>query len=410
MQENSSTKTTTAKRTGQVIKRGKDKYLIRVFLYQNAEGKKFYYSRIVKGSKKDAEQVLTDYLQKKNVGVLKQRPSDRLLGEFAEDFLTNISSARRRNRELDIYKLKRYINPHIGHVKLKDITSLHIENLLKELKQGISERTKKPLSGTTRRHIYAILIKVLGYAVNRRHIIENPLKGVVAPKNDSREMNTLSPEEVQRFLQTIDNSKTNYSNGLLNRVGAMFHLAIELGLRPEEYFAIQWKDIDFGNPTLLISASLQIRRVVIRSANTNDWWWDEPKTAKSKRSVPLSDVLVSRLKKHRANLEEWKEKAKKWTEHDLVFSNNLGAPLYPDSIRKLFKKILESAEVDSSRYRLYDLRHTCASLLLRANVHPKVVSERLGHSSVAITLDIYSHCVPAMQMNATQSIAGMIYK
>lgn len=408
MQENTNTKENKPKRIGQVIKRG-NTFLVRVYLHEDANGKKIYYNATVKGTRKDAEQHLTEYLQKKNAGKLKQRPTSRKFGEFAEDFFTNISDARKRNRELDIYKLKRYIIPHIGHLKVKDITSLHIENLLKELKQGISEKTKKPLSGTTRRHIYAILIKVFSYALNRRLIIENPMKGIAAPKGDSKEMNTLSPEETQRFLEGADNGKSNYSNGVFNRVGAMFHLALETGLRPEEYFALKWTDLDFGNPILGISASLQVRRVVIRSANTGDWWFDEPKTQKSRRSVPLSDELVLRLKEQRKNLEEWKKQTKKWTEHDLVFPSNFGTPHYPDSIRKLFKKILESAEIDASRYRLYDLRHSCASLLLRANVHPKVVSERLGHSSVSITLDIYSHCVPTMQQNATQSMVGMIY-
>src|SRR5437868_5229303 len=101
MQENFSTKEKPAKRIGQVIKKGKDKYLIRVYLYQNSEGKRTYFSQTVNGTKKEAEQVLTDYLQKKNVGILKQRPSEQTLDEFAKDYLINISNARRRNRELD---------------------------------------------------------------------------------------------------------------------------------------------------------------------------------------------------------------------------------------------------------------------------------------------------------------------
>lgn len=408
MQENTNTKENKPKREGQIIKRG-NTFLVRVYLHRDSSGKRIYYNATVKGSRKEAEQHLTDYLQKKHTAVLKQRPSDKRFGEFAEDYLTNISNARRRNREIDIYKLKRYINPHLGHLKLKDITSLHIENFHKELRKGISEKTKKPLSGTTRRHLHSILIKVFGYAINRRLIIENPMSGISAPKTDCKEVNTLSPDEVIRFLNAVDSYTSNYSNAISKRIGAMFHLAIELGLRPEEYQALKWADIFWGNPENGVPASLQVRRVVIRTANKDDWWFDEPKTQRSRRSIPLSNELANRLKEHKKNSEEWKKQAKEWIEHDLVFPTNKGTPHYPDSIRKLFKKILETAGIDSTRYRLYDLRHGCASLLLRANVHPKIVSERLGHSSVAITLDIYSHCVPTMQETATKSISNMIY-
>jgi len=293
---------------------------------------------------------------------------------------------------------------------MKDIISLHIENLYRELRQNISERTKKPLSGTTRNHVHRILVNVFSSALKRRLIIENPMAGILAPKLDCKETKTLSPQDASKFLKAIDNNTCKYINGLSNRVGAMFHLALETGLRPEEYFALKWNDLDFGDSENGISATLQVRRVAIRTANKNDWWFDEPKTQKSRRSVPLSAELVKRLKAQRENLEEWKGKAKEWNEHDLVFPNNKGEPHYPDSIRKLFKDILEKAKIDSTLYRLYDLRHSCATLLLRANVHPKIVYERLGHSSVAITLDIYSHCVPTMQETATQSIVGMIYE
>lgn len=409
MQENTSTKESKPKREGQIIKRG-NTFLVRVYLHRDSNGKRIYYNATIKGSRKEAEQHLTDYLQKKHTAVLKQRPSDKRFGEFAEDYLTNISDARRRNREIDIYKLKRYIIPHLGHLKLKDITSLHIENFYKELRKAISEKTKKPLSGTTRRHLHAILIKVFGYAINRRLIIENPMKGISSPKTDCKEVNTLSPDEVVRFLNAVDCHTSNYSNAISRRIGVMFHLAIELGLRPEEYQAVKWSDIYWGDSEKGISASLQIRRVVIRTANKDDWWFDEPKTQRSRRSITLSAELVNRLKEHQENLDEWKKQTQEWIEHDLVFPTNKGTPHYPDSIRKLFKKMLEEAGINSKLYRLYDLRHTCATLLLRANIHPKIVSERLGHSSVAITLDIYSHCVPTMQENATQSLAGMLYK
>jgi len=117
MQKNPTTDEKKPKREGQIIKRGKERFLVRVYLYRDSNGKRIYYSAMIKGSKKDAEQHLIDYLQKKHSGTLKQRPSDKRLEEFALDYLINISNTRRRNKEIDIYKLKRYIIPHIGHLK-----------------------------------------------------------------------------------------------------------------------------------------------------------------------------------------------------------------------------------------------------------------------------------------------------
>jgi integrase len=310
---------------------------------------------------------------------------------------------------IDMQKVRLYILPSLGHLRLRDVTSLHIENLYKHLRNTVSERTGNHLSGTTRNHVHRILVNVLSYAVKSRLLIENPLEGIIAPKPDSKEMNTLSPDELQRFLKACAANRSKRSNAHKNRVGPLFHLAIETGLRPEEYFALKWSDLDFGDVRHSIQPTLKVRRVSIRLANTSDWWFDEPKTERSRRSMPLSPELVKHLIQHRANVEKWKSEAKDWEDHDLVFPCNNGTPHYPDAIRVLFKKTLVLAKIDSSRYRLYDLRHTCATLLLRANVHPKVASERLGHSSITITLDTYSHCIPTMQENATQSIGNMIY-
>jgi integrase len=251
---------------------------------------------------------------------------------------------------------------------------------------------------------------VLGYAVRRRLIVDDPLCGVVAPKPDRKEMHTMTPDEVRRFLKACDDNRSKRQHEHKNRVGAMFHLAVETGLRPEEYFALKWSDITFGDAKRGIPPTLRVNRVAIRLANRRDWWFDEPKTLRSRRSVPLSNELARRLKDHKKLVDSWKREAKVWEDHDLVFPSNNGTPHYPFAIRALFKQTLVLAGIESSRYRQYDLRHTCASLLLMANVHPKIVSERLGHSSVAITLDVYSHCLPTMQESATLSISGMIYQ
>ena len=398
-----------SRREGQLIKRG-DSYSVRIYLFETPDGKKKYFNSTVRGTRKDAERHLNELLHRKHKGVLTDQLSNRRFGEFIEDYFNNVSNSKLRTRMIDLSKVRLYIAPALGHLKLKNIRSFHIESLYKELRERVSAKTSRPLSGTTRNHVHRVLSRVFSYAIKRRLINVNPLTGVLIPKIDSKEMKTLSQVDVIRFLSIFDGKKDIKSNRLVNRVGCLFHLAVETGLRPEEYFALKWSDLEEGNSEKGISSVMRIQRVAIRINNRRKVFFDEPKTHSSKRSIPISFELKRRLNAHKLDVEKWKGSAKEWNDNDLIFPNNKGEPLYNDAIRRLFKVSLTSVGIDATKYRLYDLRHTCASLLLKANVHPKVVSERMGHSSVAITLDVYSHCAPSMQSDATNSLVKMLYK
>ncbi|HYY95007.1 MAG TPA: site-specific integrase, partial [Pyrinomonadaceae bacterium] len=150
-------------------------------------------------------------------------------------------------------------------------------------------------------------------------------------------------------------------------------------------------------------------RVLVRFSNTSEWEFDDPKTESSKRTIPLSPSLTERLSCHLETVEARKRVASNWREHDLVFPNNSGEPIHEDTLRRLFKQNVELAGLDPKKYRQYDLRHSCATLLLLKREHPKVVQERLGHSSIAITLDLYSHFIPSMQEDATNSLSELLY-
>ena len=162
---------------------------------------------------------------------------------------------------------------------------------------------------------------------------------------------------------------------------ALFHLALETGLRPEEYLALRWADVD------LARGQLKVQRVLVIF---DDGTWEfssDLKTDKARRVVPLSKSLIEKLRRLQPAGE-------------LVFPNEAGQPLNVNNLRKRhFNPILRKAGL--SERRLYDLRHSCATLLLDAGVNPKVVSERLGHASVAFTLDTYGHVLPHQQDEAT---------
>lgn len=161
----------------------------------------------------------------------------------------------------------------------------------------------------------------------------------------------------------------------------MFSLALAKGLRPEEYLALQLKDIDFEKQTATVSRALvYLPKIGLQ--------FTEPKTKQSRRTIPLPNSLVNELRLHRKKqLEERLKLGSIWGNYDLVFPSMVGNPITHRYITDIFKRVLKNAKLRTT-LRLYDLRHTHATLLLKAGVHAKIVSERLGHSTIASTLDV----------------------
>jgi integrase len=152
-----------------------------------------------------------------------------------------------------------------------------------------------------------------------------------------------------------------------------------------------------------------VRRALI-THRTGGWHFNEPKTKQSRRTIPLPISLLKELKAHRRRQGEERLKLGSiWQDFDLVFPSEVGTPLNPSRCTTVFKRILKRAEIRTS-IRLYDLRHTCATLLLSAGVSPKIVAERLGHATITLTLDVYSDVLPNMQQMATELIEDMIYR
>jgi integrase len=401
-------------RRGQVIKKGKGKYLIRVYLGRTKDeaGKehKNYYSELIEGTVSDAEKALIQHLEMRRTGRLSKNPSKQPLGEFLHEYYFEISTARRRSNETDWQKIETHVLPEIGHVKLRDLSLTHFQSLYKRLRGKVSARTGERLSPTTQNHVHRVLVRAINYAHKTGLILVNPMGAVEAPKPKPKEFNVFSREEAKQFLRACDanrDARENRKRHLKNIVGPIFHLALETGLRPEEYMALKRQDITFGDDSQ--NAVLRVRRVLIRYFNTKEWEFDDPKTESSKRTIPLSPSLTERLSCHLEAVEARKRVASNWQEYDLLFPNNSGEPIHEDTLRRLFKQNVELAGLDPKKYRLYDLRHSCATLLLLKKVHPKVCQERLGHSGISITLDLYSHFIPSMQDDATSSLSELLY-
>ena len=205
-------------------------------------------------------------------------------------------------------------------------------------------------------------------------------------------MRCLTLEESRLFLKAAKGDKWYVA----------FLVALETGMRPEEYLGLKWADVDFER------GCLTIRRALVWLKG-GGWKFDEPKTSKSRRSIPITKAALEGLRRHkRGQAEHTLKLGAEYQKYDLVFAAELGTPLHLHNFRnRHFKRILKDAGL-SKTFRLYDLRHTCATLLLAAGENPKIVSERLGHASVVLTLDTYSHVLPNMQQSATEKLGSLL--
>jgi integrase len=373
---------------GQITKRSKNSWEIRIFLGRDTNGKRKYLNQTIKGTKKDAEKQLTKKLSELDNGTL-NTSSKQTLNEYLNIWLETIAKPRLHQRTFGDYRdlLRLHVRDSLGKIKLCDLKAIHIQKLYGEL------QTEKKLAARRVRYVHSVLSSALKKAVELDILPRNVAKLVQLPKQVKKEMDILTEEECEMFLNALKGE----------RLETMFSFALATGLRPEEFLALQWKDIDFEKQTATI------RRAVIRLPKCK-WYFSEPKTKSSNRTLPLPVTLVKELRAHKRKQNEERLKlGSAWQNHNLVFPSEVGTPSTHSNITQVFKRVLKRAELRTS-LRLYDLRHSHATLLLKAGVHAKVVSERLGHSTIALTLDVYSHVLPSMQAEAAAHLETMLYR
>lgn len=372
-----------------ISKRGKDTWLVRIFLGRDANGKRNYFNETIKGKKKDAEDFEIKKKSELNSGISIQH-SKVTVDEYLDKWFSIAAKSRLKQRTYEDYieYMKRYVRPEIGKKPLSKIKPLDIQAIYtRMLERGLAPRTI--------RFAHAILSSALKQAVKWQILAINPASMVDLPQNHRKEMKALSPEEAKRFLEAAREDKWY----------VIFSLAISTGMRPEEYLGLKWKDIDWQNGAAIIQRALVWRR------KGGGWTLQEPKTSQSRRTIPLPKSVMSELQAHRKKqLEERLKLGQAYENNDFAFATELGSPILTSNLtRRHFKPILKKAEL-SEKIRLYDLRHTCATLLLSAGKSPKVIAERLGHSTVVLTLDTYSHVLPSMQKDATDELEQMLFR
>lgn len=369
---------------GQIIKRTDTSWQIKVYVGRE-NGKRKWKYKTLQGTRADAQKALTKMLRELDTGTYVE-PTNLTVEAYLERWLETAARPRVRDNTFKsyAYTLRRHVVPHIGQQKLEKLTPLEIQGMLGSLQSQGLLRT----AGIAQ----MVLSCALKQAVKWRLLSTNPAAYVDKPRKQRTEMLALGPEQAARFLEAA----------ALNRWGVYFAFAIATGMRPSEIFGLTWDDVD-----------LEAGQVVVRRGRTRKvdggWHLTPPKTSRSRRTIPLPATVARQLREHRrAQLEERLAAGPDYADGGFVFANPKGQPMADRTIGYHLKRVLADAGLPKE-FRLYDLRHTCATLLLAANVNPKIVSERLGHSTVVLTLDTYSHVLPTMQRAAADQLEAMLF-
>lgn len=378
---------TTSRRSGQIQKRGDAKWMVRVFLGRDDQGKRHFHSKTIYGTKRDAEEYLRGVQGRVHEGTFAQ-PTRETVAGFLDRWIRDVARHRVRARTLETYRtyLDRYVKPGIGPRRLRDLRPDHVQSLYSSL-------TDRGLSGRTVRLVHAVFSNALDYACKVDGLPRNPAKLVDLPRQKKTEMRALSREEAAKLIE-VARADPN---------GLVIVFALATGMRPSEYCALRWSDLDFD------AGTAAVRRSVTRL--TAGWQFDEPKTSRSKRVVPLPGSLVLSLRSYRkSQLEDRLKVARAYQDHDLVFATEIGTPLDARNLgRRHLKRLLRDAGLPE-HFRLYDLRHTAATLLIESGIGSRTVADRLGHADVSMTLGTYTHVTTTMQERATERLDELLFQ
>src|SRR6266508_744128 len=322
---------------------------------------------------------LTEALQKHRQG-LPVAFEKQNLGQFLERWLEDSVKPSVRPNTYSSYEqnVRLYLKPHLGSIQLSRLTPQHIQSFMNaQLKEGRSSRLIN--------YQRTVLRCALNEAVKWNLVARNAAAHVDPQRYIKGEIVPLNAEDANKFLEAIKGDPLE----------TVFHVALSLGLREGEILGLRWQDVDLDKRIVHVRCSLQRIDKKLRLV--------EPKTEKSKRTLPIPDSLLSSLRAHRTKqLEDKLAAGAEWQENGLAFTTSRGTPLSARNVIRSYHRLLAKGKL--KRRRFHDLRHSCATFLLAKNIPARTVMDILGHSNISLTMNTYSHVMPEMLRDAADAM------
>jgi len=329
-------------------------------------------------TKKEADEEagrIVQELREGTYGASKNLTVSEHLKRWLEHHSSNVQS-----RSLERYAtvIRKYISPALGSVLLRDLRPKHIQEFYDRA------RARGVTSGVVR-YCHITLHAALKHAMQIELISRNAADAVKKPKAQKASVRALTDDELGRVLLAVEGTDLEVP----------VYLSATCGLRRGEALALRWSAVDFDSARLQVRETLEKRRQGVE--------FKLPKTDKSRRTVSIPSTTLTLLRRFRtAQIEKRLAKGPQYDDHDLIVSQANGYPMDPEALSKAFTKLARSLKMGDVHFHC--LRHTAATTMLARGIHPKVVQECLGHSSIAITMDTYSHVAPTMQDEAARQI------
>jgi len=374
------------------VERGK-RYLVIVSLPVNPEtGRNPKKSVTIRGSRIDADKKLDELLKGVDQGTL-AAPAKLTVGAYLERWLRDYAAPNLSPRTTEGYKtiITNHLVPALGRYPLQKLTSPTIAAYYREMQQHGRKDGAGGLSSTTVRQHAMVLHKAFETAIVWGLLAHNPADHVCIPRPAQHEWVPFDESGARRMLEASRD----------HALYPLFQVALGTGMRRSEIMGLRWSDADLRRHTISVTRSLH-------QLHSGEYVIRPPKTKAGKRAVELTPEVVESLRRHRAHREAQAVMLGiELEDQGLVFANPDGSHIRPDYITKVWAQYAKRCGFPGVRF--HDARHLHASLLLKQGVHPKIVQGRLGHSSIKVTMDTYSHVMEGMEEAALEGFDALIF-
>ena len=354
-------------------------------------GKRVRRTFTVRGTKREAELAAAAQLSAvaNNTFVdSSQDTVEQFLRRWLRDYVEPSLALRTQARYREI--IEHDLVPNSGGLPLQKLRPQHVIALEQRLRSAGNRRTGAGLGPAAVQKVHNVLHRAMTHAVRWQALAVNPVDAVDRPVVPRTEIRSLNAEQATQLLRALRSRP----------YGLQLRVALLCGLRLSELLALRWRDIDWAHGRFSVRQALDLQ------SDDGTPRFKETKTHRADRPLSLPTQLLAELREHRSRQTQTRLAAPTWADLDLVFPNDFGRPLSGITLRTHLNRTL--AEASLPRIRLHGLRHSMATLMLAAGEHPKVVSERMGHASVAFTLATYSHVMPGMHEGAAQRLADVL--